>query len=251
GSGVRGGGCRCLGDRPLRGPASDAGPRGRRRSSRGGLGGGAMNVVLILALTLPGIGVLATVAVPSRRAGTVLAGIDAAAAGAWAVVTLGGGATVGRFHAPPMVGAAAAGAALVGAAVSHRRRLEQVLPVGLAGGAVRGRPVDALLLIGASAIAVRIAGAFTGPNAPQGVARDGMVPILALGLGAAAVAAALTSRPPVPVALLAIAALAGPTADVGAAVLLAAAAVLCVLSTSPLAVAAAVPGAVAMAASLR
>ena len=66
-----------------------------------------------------------------------------------------------------------------------------------------------------------------------------MVPILALGLGAAAVAAALTSRPPVPVALLAIAALAGPTADVGAAVLLAAAAVLCVLSTSPLAVAAA------------
>jgi hypothetical protein len=313
-----------------------------------------MSVVLILALTLPGIGVLATVAVPSRRAGTVLAAIDAAAAVAWATVALGGGATVGRFHAPPLVGAAAAGAALVGAAVAHRRRLEQVLPVGLAvgalaagltlglvegrsgvllvtmafvaalvlvaergrdlvvvssatviglawmavglvvvhgkidswtlpgvlapqapaaaaagistfsaaalllgcailaaGGAVRGRPVDALLLIGASAIAVRIAGAFAGADAPSAVARDGMVPILALGLGAAAVAAALTSSPPVPVALLAIAALAGPTADVGAAVLLAAAAVLCVLSTSPLAVAAAVPGAVAMAVTLR
>lgn len=313
-----------------------------------------MSVLLILALTLPGIGVLATVAVPSRRAGTVLAGIDAGAAVAWATVAIGGGATVGRFHAPPMVAAAAAGAALVGAAVSHRRRLEQVLPVGLAvgalaagltlglvegrsgvllvtmafvaalvlasergrdllvvgaaalaglawlavglvvvhgkidswtlpgvlapqapaaagagistfsaatlllgcavlaaGGAVRGRPVDALLLIGASAIALRVAGAFTGPNAPSSVAHDGMVPVLALGLGAAAVAAALTASPPVAVALLAMAALAGPTADVGAAVLLAAAAVLCVLSTSPVAVAAAVPGAVAMAATLR
>jgi hypothetical protein len=313
-----------------------------------------MSVVLILALTLPGIGVLATVAVPSRRAGTVLAAIDGSAALAWAAVAIGSGASVGRFNAPPMVAAAAAGAGLVGAAVLQRRRIEQVLPVGLAvgalaagltlglvegrsgvlfvtmafvaalalaaergrdllvvgaaalvglawlavglvvlhgktdswtlpgalapqapaagavgmstftaaalllgcavlaaGGAARGRPVDALLLIGATAVAVRIAGAFTGPNAPSAVTHDGMVPVLALGLGVAAVATALTASPPVPVALLAIAALAGPTADVGAAVLLAAAAVLCVLSTSPVAVAAAVPGAVALAATLR
>jgi hypothetical protein len=111
--------------------------------------------------------------------------------------------------------------------------------------------VDALLLIGATAIGVRVAGAFTGPNAPPALAQNGMLPALALGLAAAAVAAALAAPAPVSIALLAIAALAGPTADVGAAVLLGAAAVLCVLSASPLVIAAAVPGAVAMSGTLR
>jgi len=312
-----------------------------------------MSVVFVLALTIPGVGVLATVAVPARRAGTMLASIDALAAMTWVAVVLGGGASAGRFHAPPVVAAACAGAGLAGAAVFHRRHLEQVLPVGLAVGAlaagltlglvegrggvlfvtmllvallvssaergrdlvvfaaaaavglawlgvgllvahgkveswtlpgalapttvsgrasvptfgiaalligcaalavagsIRGRPVDALLLIGAMAIALRVAGVLAGPSATASMSHNGAVPALAVGLGASAVAAALMAPPGLAVGLLAIAAIAGPTGDVGAAVLLGAAAVLCVLSTRAFAVAAAVPGAVALAAALR
>lgn len=313
-----------------------------------------MTTLLVVALVAPGFGVLATVAAPGRRAGALLAASGVLTALAWAAIVVGGGASIGRFHAPPLVAAAAAGGGLVAATIGRRRRLERVLPVGLAVGAlgagltlglvdgrggvllatlaiiavllvsgergrdllvigglgllglalfgiglavahgdldswslpgvlapgvpvresvrmstaaaalmlagctalavagtVRGRPVDALLWIGAGAIAIRVVGAFASPNAPEAQLHDGLVPWLAVALAAAAVAAAIAAPPPLPVALLAIAALAGPTTAVGAAALLGTAAVLCAVAPVPWTMGAAIPGAVAMAAALR
>jgi hypothetical protein len=92
--------------------------------------------ILVVALILPGLGVLATVAVASRRAGMVLAMTDVAAAALWIGLAAAGGASIGRFHAPALVAAAAAATNLAGATVARRRRLERVLPVGFAVGAL-------------------------------------------------------------------------------------------------------------------
>ena len=95
-----------------------------------------MTAALVAALAAPALGILASVAIPARRAGAVLTSFLAPGLVAWGAVVAGGGATVGRFRAPPLVAAAAAGATLLGMAVARRRDLETVLPVGLAVGAL-------------------------------------------------------------------------------------------------------------------